>query len=76
MFVVVDRFSKMAHFIPCFKTIDATNIPNPFFKEVLRLHGSPKGIVLNKYTRFIRIFLRNLWKKLGINLNFSSTYHA
>jgi hypothetical protein len=68
--MVVDKFSKMAHFIPCQKTNDATHIANMFFKEVVRLHGLPKNIVSDKDTKFIGYFCRTLWKKSGIELSF------
>ena len=75
IFVVVDRFSKMAHFIPCKKTIDVVQVVDIFFREIVRFHELPKSIIFDRGIKFVCHFWRILWKKICIELKFSSTFH-
>ncbi|KAL2401712.1 Transposon Tf2-8 polyprotein [Exophiala dermatitidis] len=73
--VVVDHYTKMAHFLPAEMTIDAKGTANLLIKEVIRLHGVPQQIVCDRDARFGTEIWRTLGAKLGFKVTPSSAYH-
>ncbi|MCO5583817.1 hypothetical protein L7F22_037731 [Adiantum nelumboides] len=73
--MIVDRFSKMAHFIPCKKTASAPDIASLFVQHIFRIHGLPRSIISDRDPKFIGHFWTSLFKSLGTNLLFNSAYH-
>ncbi|GJW31109.1 RNA-directed DNA polymerase [Tanacetum coccineum] len=73
--VVVDQFSKMAHFVPCSKMFDASQVARLYFAEIMKLHGVPKTLTSDRDVKFVSHFWRTLWTRLGSKLQFSSSHH-
>jgi len=73
--LVVDRFSRMAHFIPCSKTSDASRVAALFFDHVVKLHGLPNTMVSDRNVKFVSYFWRTVLHKMKIKLKFSTAFH-
>jgi len=73
--VVVNKFTKYTHFILVNLTHKTTNIVKIYMKEIARLHGIPKEIVIDINPKFNSNFWKELFKSFGKNLNFSIAYH-
>ena len=62
--VILDRLIKVMHFIPLKSTLSARDVAQVFIRDVVRLHGFPKNIMLDKDEKFTS----KLWKELFASL--------
>jgi hypothetical protein len=74
--VVVDCFTKYAHFLPLKHPYTALSVANTFFNNVVKLHGVPKTIVSDRDKFFTSSFWQELFKLLNTQLCMSSAYLA
>ena len=73
--VVVDRFSKLAHFIPLSHPFSAKIIAEKFVEHVIKLHGMPKSIISDRDPIFISKFWQEFFTMSDTKLKLSSAYH-
>jgi len=73
--VVIDRLTKISHFIPCAKDLDRWQFAKLLIRERVRLHGRPRDVITDRGT----IFTWDLWKetteKVGIEPRLSTAFH-
>ena len=72
---VVDRSSKVAHFIAVNSTNSAREVAHIFIREIMRLHGVPKNIISDIDAQITSTFYKDFFSGLGIDLAFNTTYH-
>ena len=73
--VVVDRLTKMVHYIPCMKSIKAEDLAEILIREVVRLHGLPSSFVTDRGSVFTSRYWSALCYMLKIKKNLSTAFH-
>jgi hypothetical protein len=75
IWVIIDRLTKVAHFIPVKTTFGGATLARIYLKEIVKLHGIPRKIVSDRGTQFTSKFWMSLQQDMGTKLDFSTAYH-
>ena len=75
IWVVVDRLTKSAHFIPVRTDFSLDKLAELYVYQIVRLHGVPVSIVSDRDPRFTSRFWKKLQEALGTKLHFSTAFH-
>nr|GFB30703.1 retrotransposon protein, putative, Ty3-gypsy subclass [Tanacetum cinerariifolium] len=75
IWVVVDRLTKSAHFLPMKETDPMDKLARLYLKKVVMRHGIPVSIICDRDLRFTSNFWKAFQKAMGIRLDMSTAYH-
>jgi hypothetical protein len=75
IWVIVDRLTKVAHFIPVKTTYSGPQLAELYMSRIVYLHGVPKKTVSDRGTQYTLKFWERLHETLDAQLRFSSAYH-
>ncbi|GJR73382.1 putative reverse transcriptase domain-containing protein [Tanacetum coccineum] len=75
IWVIVDRLTKSAHFLPMRENDPMEKLMKLYMKEVVTRHGVPVSIISDRNGRFTSLFWQALHKALGTRLDISTAYH-
>ena len=73
--VVVDRYSKRAHFFPEDDQVSASSIVNIMYERLFPLHGIPRQIISDRGSQFASQVFKEFCQRLGIRSSMSTAYH-
>ena len=75
IWVVVDRLTKSAHFLPIREDLSADKLAKIYVDEIVSRHGVPLNIISDRDARFSSRFWRTMQSAMGTQLHLSSAYH-
>ena len=75
IWVIVDRLTKTAHFLPIKKTYSTDRLARLYINRIVCLHGVPVSIISDQRATFTSVFWQELHKAMGTRLDFSTTFH-
>jgi transposase InsO family protein len=73
--VVIDQFSKVAHFLPVKETITASQLADLYVSRIVSLHGVPLEISSDRGSLFTSRFWNSFQEAMGTRLSFSTAFH-
>jgi hypothetical protein len=75
IWVVINRLTKVAHFIPMKQTSSAVDLVPLYIKEVVRLHGVPKSTMSDRDSKLVSKFWQSLHNAMGTKMDMSVVFH-